>query len=290
MKRKITKGYVAIVIILIILAFICLYPMWYTLIVSFSDRAYVDAGKVWFLPKAVNLKSYSKILADSVFFSAIFVSVKRVIVGCSLNMFLLILTAYPLCLPSKKFPEGKFFKWFFMANMLFSGGMIPSYVLMRQYHLFDSFWSMILPGALPIWNMILLINFFRNVPYELNESATIDGANPLQILFQIYVPLSVPSLACLLLFQFVGHWNSYFDGLLYINNEVKQPLQTYIYNLSVTLDFSNMTSEQIIAFSQTSDKTLNAAKIVVAMVPILCVYPFIQKYFTKGMTLGAVKG
>lgn len=290
MNKKITKGHVAIVVILIILAFICLYPMWYTLIVSFSDKAHVEVGQVWFLPKAFNLKSYSKILSDNVFFSAIFVSIKRVIVGCSLNMILLILTAYPLCLPSKKFPEGKFFKWFFMANMLFSGGMIPSYVLMRQYHLFDSFWSMILPGALPIWNMILLINFFRNVPYELNESATIDGANPLQILFQIYVPLSVPSLACLLLFQFVGHWNSYFDGLLYINDAAHQPLQTYIYNLSVTLDFSNMTSEQIIAFSQTSDKTLNAAKIVVAMVPILCVYPFIQKYFTKGMTLGAVKG
>lgn len=290
MKQKLTKGHILIVILLLLGAVICFYPMWYTLIVSFSDKAYVEGGRVWFLPKGFNVKSYVKILQDNVFFSSMFVSVKRVIVGCSLNMILLVLTAYPLCLPSKKFPEGKFFKWFFMANMLFSGGMIPSYVLMRQYHLFDSFWSMILPGALPIWNMILMINFFRNVPYELNESATIDGANPLQILFKIYIPLSIPSLACLLLFQFVGHWNSYFDGLLYINDVVKQPLQTYIYNLSVTLDYTNMTSEQIIEMAQTSDKTLNAAKVVVAMVPILCVYPFIQKYFTTGMTLGAVKG
>lgn len=290
MKKKLTKGNIVIVVILIIAAIICLYPMWYTFIISFSDKAYVDGGRVWILPKGFNLKSYGKILQDNVFFGAMFTSIKRVVVGCSLNMILLILTAYPLCLPAKKFPEGRFFKWFFMANMLFSGGMIPSYVLMRQYHLFDSFWSMILPGALPIWNMIMLINFFRNVPYELNESATIDGANPFQILFKIYVPLSVPSLACLLLFQFVGHWNSYFDGLLYINDAAKQPLQTYIYNLSVTLDYANMTSEQIIAFAQTSDKTLNAAKVVVAMIPILCVYPFIQKYFTTGMTLGAVKG
>ena len=290
MRKKITKGHVVIVIVLILLALICLYPMWYTLIVSFSGKAYVDGGRVWMIPMGFNLKSYGKILEDKIFFSAIGVSVERVIVGCALNMFLLIITAFPLCLPGKKFPEGKFFKWFFVANMLFSGGLIPSYVLMRQYGLFDSFWSMILPGALPIWNMILMINFFRNVPYELNESATIDGANPLQILFKVYVPLCVPSLACLLLFQFVGHWNSYFDGLLYINDAAKQPLQTYIYNLSVTLDYSTMTSEEIIALAETSDKTLNAAKVVVAMVPILFVYPFLQKYFTTGMTLGAVKG
>ena len=290
MRKKITKGHIVIVVLLVLLAVICFYPLWYTLIVSFSDKAYVEGGKVWIFPKGFNLKSYAKILQDNVFFSALFVSVKRVIVGCALNMLLLVLTAFPLCLPGKKFPEGKFFKWFFVANMLFNGGLIPSYVLMRQYGLFDSFWSMILPGALPIWNMILLINFFRNVPYELNESATIDGANPFQILFKIYVPLSIPSLACLFLFQFVGHWNSYFDGLLYINDVAKQPLQTYIYNLSVTLDYSTMTSEEIIALAATSDKTLNAAKVVVAMVPILCVYPFIQKYFTAGMTLGAVKG
>lgn len=138
--------------------------------------------------------------------------------------------------------------------------------------------------------MILLMNFFRNVPYELNESAAMDGGNPFQILFRVYVPLSVPSLACLLLFQFVGHWNSYFDGLLYINEASMQPLQTYIYGLSVKIDYSAMTADQIIALAETSDKTLNAAKVMVAMVPILCVYPFIQKYFTTGMTLGAVKG
>lgn len=290
MRKKLTKGHVVIVVVLILLALICFYPMWYTLIISFSDKANVDGGRVWIVPQGFNLKSYGKILDDKIFFHAIGVSVKRVLIGCALNMLMLIITAFPLSLPNKKFPEGKFFKWFFMANMLFNGGLIPSYVLIRQYELFDSFWALILPGALPIWNMILMINFFRNVPYELNESAMIDGANPLQILFRVYVPLCVPSLACLLLFQFVGHWNSYFDGLLYINDPARQPLQTYIYNLSVTLDYSTMTSEEIIALSETSDKTLNAAKVVVAMVPILCVYPFIQKYFTTGMTLGAVKG
>ncbi len=215
---------------------------------------------------------------------------KRVVVGCAINLLLLVLTAYPLCLPQRRFPAGKYLKGFFMANMLFSGGMIPAYVLMRQYGLFDSFWSLILPGAVPLWNMILMINFFRNVPNELNESATMDGANPWQVLFRIYVPLSVPSLACLLLFQFVGHWNSYFDGLIYINDTAKQPLQTYIYQLSVRIDFSTMRTDEILTLLQTSDKTLQSAKVFVAMIPILAVYPFIQKYFTVGMTLGAVKG
>lgn len=289
-KRKLTAGHVVIVVVLIVMAMLCFYPMWYTLILSFSDRVYVDAGRVWLIPMGFNLKSYSKILEDSVFFRSMWVSIKRVVVGCSLNMLMLVMTAYPLCVPHKKFQEGRFFKWFFLVNMMFNGGLIPSYVLMRQYHLFNSFWSMILPGALPIWNMILMMNFFRNVPYELNEAATIDGANPLQILFRIYVPLCVPSLACLFLFQFVGHWNSYFDGLLYINDSAKQPLQTYIYNLNIRLDYTTMSYEEIIALAETSDKTMNAAKIIVAMVPILVVYPFIQKYFTSGMLLGAVKG
>lgn len=290
MKKKLTAGYVIIVIVLILLAICCLYPLVYTFACSLSDKVHVENGNVWLIPKGFNLKSYQKILADKTFFASFFVSVKRVIVGCTVNMLLLVITAYPLCLPHKKFPVGKYLKWFFMANMLFSGGLIPSYMLMKEYGLFDSFWALILPGAVPLWNLVLMINFFRNVPYEMYESASIDGANPLQILFKIYVPLSVPSLACLFLFQFVSHWNAYFDGLIYINETMKQPLQTYIYQLSVQIDFSTMTSEDIIELMETSDRTLQSAKVFVALIPILCIYPFIQKYFTKGMTMGAVKG
>ncbi len=285
-----TAGHVIIIAVLILLALICLYPMWYTLICSISDRVHVEAGNVWLLPKGINFASYRRILSDELYFSSFLVSVKRVAVGCTLNLLLMILTAYPLCLPQRKFPAARFIKWFFMANMLFSGGLIPSYVLMRQYGLFDSFWAMILPGAVPLWNIVLMVNFFRNIPYELNESVTIDGANPLQILFRIYVPLSKPSLACMFLFQFVGHWNSYFDGLMYINDRMKQPLQTYIYQLNVQIDYAIMSTEDIIALLQTSNKTLQAAKVFVALIPILCIYPFIQKYFTAGMTMGAVKG
>ncbi len=290
MRNKITAPRVIIAVFLVIAALLCVYPMWYTLAVSFSSKAAVSAGKVWLLPSGFNLGSYKKLLADNQFFRSFLVSVERVAVGCSLNMLLMALTAYPLCLPREKFPWGKAYIWFFVANMLFSGGMIPAYIVVRNYHLLNSFWSMILPGALPIYNMILLVNFFRNVPYELNEAATIDGASPLQILFRIYVPVSLPSLACLLLFAFVGHWNSYFDGLLYINDLAKQPLQTYIYQISAVLDPQNMTPEQLREASKLSDLTLNSAKVVIAMIPIMALYPFLQKYFVTGMTLGSVKG
>lgn len=290
MRSKITAPRVVIAVFLILAALLCVYPMWYTLAVSFSSKAAVSAGKVWLLPSGFNLGSYKKLLADNQFFRSFLVSVERVAVGCSLNMLLMALTAYPLCLPREKFPWGKAYIWFFVANMLFSGGMIPAYIVVRNYHLLNSFWSMILPGALPIYNMILLVNFFRNVPYELNEAATIDGASPLQILFRIYVPVSLPSLACLLLFAFVGHWNSYFDGLLYINDLAKQPLQTYIYQISAVLDPQNMTPEQLREASKLSDLTLNSAKVVIAMIPIMALYPFLQKYFVTGMTLGSVKG
>lgn len=290
MRKRFTISRFIIAVILISSALLCFYPLWYTLIVSFSNNAAVSAGKVWLLPSGFNLGSYKKLLADSRFFISFGVSAIRTLLGCSLNMLLLVLTAYPLCLPGERFRWGKAYTWFFVANMLFSGGMIPMYIVVRNMKLLDSIWALVLPGALPIYNMILLINFFRNVPYELNEAATIDGAGPLQILFRVYVPVSLPSLACLLLFAFVGHWNSYFDGLLYINDLNKQPLQTYIYQISAVLNPQTMTPEQLREASKLSDLTLNSAKVIIAMLPILALYPFLQKYFVTGMTLGSVKG
>lgn len=290
MRSRLTISRIIIVFILVLFALFCFYPLWYTLIVSFSNNAAVSAGKVWLLPSGLNTESYKKLLADTRFFTSFGVSVIRTALGCSLNMLLLVLTAYPLCLPENRFRRGKAYIWFFVANMLFSGGMIPMYVVIRNLKLLNSIWALILPGALPIYNMVLLINFFRNVPYELNEAATIDGANPLQILFRVYIPVSMPSLACLLLFAFVGHWNAYFDGLLYINDLNRQPLQTYIYQISAVLDPQTMTPEQLREASKLSNLTLNSAKVVIAMLPILALYPFLQKYFVTGMTLGSVKG
>lgn len=290
MKRKLTVGYVIIVIVLIIMSIICLYPMWYTLVCSFSSKEYITSGKAWIWPLGFHLESYKEILKDSLFLKATGTSIKRVLVGCTINIVTLVVTAFPLSLPRKKFPAGKYVMWFFLVNMYINGGMIPTYMLMREYGLFNSFWALILPGAFPLGNLIIMINFFRTLPYELYEAAIVDGANPLYILFRIFVPLSKPSIATMLLFSFVGHWNAYFDGLLYIGKMEEQPLQTYIYQLSVKVDYMTMTGEEIIAALKMSNQSFDSAKVFVAMIPILLIYPFLQKYFTKGLILGAVKG
>lgn len=290
MKRKITVGYVLVVVALCILAIMSLYPMWYTVLCSFSAKEYISSGQIFLWPKGFHLESYKKILEDGMFLSTTWVSVKRVIVSCTLQIVTLVMTSFPLYLPRKFFPGGKIVMWFFLANMYFSGGMIPSYMIMNEYGLFDSFWALVLPGAFPIGNIVIMINFLRTIPFELYEAASIDGANPLQILWKVYVPLSKPSIATMLLFSFVGQWNAYFDGLIYINDLSKQPLQTYIFQLSVQLDFQNMTSDEIIAAIKSSNESFNSAKVFVAMIPILCIYPFVQKYFTKGLVIGAVKG
>ena len=276
-------------IILILLAFSCFYPLWYTFCVSISSKAAAEGGLVTIYPIGSNVKSYSLIMGDSAFWNSFWISIKRVVIGTIWTMVVLIMMSYPLAKSKTEYKPRNVLMWILVFCMLFNGGTIPWFITVKNYGMIDTMAALVLAGSVPVFNVLLMMNFFRNVPYALNESATIDGANPIQILFKIYVPLSVPSIACLFLFQFVGHWNGYLDGLLYINDPAKQPLQTYIYNLSVTLDYSTMRSEDIIAMAQTSDKTLNAAKVIVAMVPILCVYPFIQKYFTTGMNLGAVK-
>ncbi|NSW92710.1 MAG: carbohydrate ABC transporter permease [Firmicutes bacterium] len=290
MKRKITVGRAVIAIVLIIVAFACVYAMWYTLIVSFSNKAHVSAGKVWIIPSGFNIAAYKKLLADGRFFTSFGVSVKRTLLGISLNMLLIVMTAYPLCLPRGRFKCSNIYLWFLVINMLFSGGLIPAYFVVKSYNLINSIWSLILPTALPIYNTLLMIKFFKNVPFELNEAAVIDGANPWTILFRIYIPMSLPSLATLLIFAFVHHWNSYFDGLLYINNTSKQPLQTYLYQLSTALSPQTMTPEELREASKLSDVTLNSAKVVIALIPIMVIYPFLQKYFVVGMTIGSVKG
>lgn len=290
MRRRINGWYVLIIAILIFGALYCIYPVWYTLICSFSSKEYISAGQVWIWPKGFHLASYKKILEDITFLKCTWVSVKRVVLSVTLQLTTLLMTTFPLYLPRKVFPAGKYIMWFFLANMYFAGGMIPSYMLMKQYGLFNSFWALIIPGAFPIGNIVLMINFFRTIPFELYEAAEMDGANPLQMLWKIYVPLSKPAIATMGLFSFVGQWNAYFDGLIYINDLDKQPLQTYVYQLSVNLDFSNMSAEEIIEAMQTSNQSFNSAKVFTAMVPILIIYPFLQKYFTKGMVIGAVKG
>lgn len=282
-------------LLLLILAFIAglsLFPIVHTLAVSLSASAAADAGEVYLVPVQFNLSSYNTMLQDPAFFRAFGVSLERVALGGGLNFLLTVLMAYPLSKAVHDFPARQYYIWFVVFTLLFSGGLVPWYMTISSLHLLNTIWALVLPTAVPVFNVILLMNFFRSLPPELEEAAWMDGAGPWYILWRIYVPLSLPALATVTLFSMVGHWNSFFDGLILMNDPRNYPLQTYIQQLVIQnngVNFSQMTSDQIKALLETSNATLNAAKLIIAMVPILLVYPFLQRFFIKGIVLGSVK-
>ncbi|KIL38042.1 ABC transporter permease [Gordoniibacillus kamchatkensis] len=282
----------AILLMLAIFALACLYPVWYIVAVSFSDKSATNAGMVHFWPVGFNLSSYHIILGDEKFFRAFGISVKRVVLGGAINFVMTVIMAFPLSREAKLFPGRNLYMWYLVFCMLFSGGLIPLYITVTTIGLQNSIWSLVIPGAVPIFNVILVMNFFRSLPKELYEAATMDGAGAWQTLLRIYIPLSVPALATVTLFSVVGHWNAFFDGLIYMNKPDKYPLQTYIQQLVVIIDpelMKSLTTDELVKLMKASDKTLNAAKLVVAMIPILLIYPFLQRFFIHGIVLGSVK-
>ena len=269
----------------------CVLPFVHLLAVSFSSSSAVSAGKVGFLPVDFTTASYEYVISGGRFLRAMAISLERVFWGTLLNLLLMILTAYPLSKP--ELIGRKFFVVFFVITMLIGGGMFPTYLLVSKLGLKDTIWSLILPGALPVYNMIILMNFIRGLPHELEEAASIDGANAFQTLWMIIFPLLGPSLAPVGLFSMVNHWNDWFNGLIYMSDPLNYPLQTYLQTLLV--DFEQLlqsgSSGDIQAIlSKMSARTGRAAQLFLGALPIMVVYPFLQKHFTKGLTLGSVKG
>jgi putative aldouronate transport system permease protein len=258
--------------------------------VSFSSSAAAATGKVTLWPLDFTLNSYDYVAKRAAFWRSMGVSVQRIVLGGSINLLLVILTAYPLSKERSEFSARTFFAWAFFITMLFGGGLIPWYMVIRQFKLIDTIWALVLPGAVPVFSMILMLNFFRQVPKDLAEAAEIDGAGHWMTLFGIYVPVSTPALATILLFSLVGHWNSWFDGLILMNNPNNYPLQSYIQTIVVQRTYSQLTREEIEQLATISDKTLRSAQIFIGSIPIVLVYPFLQKYFVKGIVLGGVKG
>jgi putative aldouronate transport system permease protein len=279
----------AILLIMLAISFVSLAPVLHTVAVSFSDNAKAAGGFVKLWPVGFNLESYRKIVEEPHFLHAFYVSVKRVAVGGTINFVLTVLMAYPLSKSGKEFPYRNVYTWFLLFTMLFSGGVIPLYLTVKTLGMFNTIWALVLPGAVPVFNVILLMNFFRNLPKELSEAGYMDGAGPWFMLLKIFIPLSLPSLATVTLFSVVGHWNSFFDGMIFMRSVEYYPLQTYIQQLVVQLNLADLDSTQAAQLEKISDKTLNAAKIVVSMTPILMIYPFLQKYFIHGIMLGSVK-
>lgn len=277
-----------ITIFLLALASTTLLPIINTLAISLSDKAAVSGGLVKLVPVGFNLFAYNYIIQDTRFWRAFAISLERVAIGGFLNFFLAIITAFPLSRSVKAFPPRNVFMWLMVAGMVLSVGVVPWYLTINNYDLIDTIWALVLPTALPIWNVIILMNFFRNVPKELDEAARIDGANPWQLLWYVYLPTSLPAMATITLFSLVGHWNAFFDGLILMNNPDNYPLQTYIQQLVIAQRLS-LQGSQAQLLGRLSNNTLNAAKLFIAMVPILMVYPFLQNYFIRGLMLGAVK-
>ncbi len=276
--------------LLVVLALVCFAPILNTLAMSFSDSAEVAAGHVTFWPVKFSLDAYQFILTRGEFFTSFVVTLKRLVLGTTLNMLLAVLTAYPLSKERQQFGARTWYVWIFVFTMLFSGGVVPVYLTVKQAGLLGSVWSLVLPGAVPVYNILLLLNSFRSLPKELEESFSIDGAGHFRTMWQLFVPLSKPTLATLLLFTMVGHWNSWFDGMLYMNYTENYPLATYLRSIIISFDFTKVTSQDAYLLAKISTRTSKCAQIIVAMVPIMLVYPFVQKHFVKGIVLGSVKG
>jgi putative aldouronate transport system permease protein len=280
---------VANFLLLLFFGLACLLPMLHILAVSLSGRAASMGGYVTLWPVDFTTENYQEIFKAVAVYKAFLISIERTVFGTALNMIMTILAAYPLSKTNREFRGRDIFMWLLLVAMLFNGGLIPWFLVVRNLGLLNSIWALILPGALPIWNVILLMNFFRDIPQELEEAAIIDGASYWNTLFYIYLPLSVPALATLILFAAVWHWNNWFDGMILIMDNAKYPVMTFLRTVVVDMNLQILSINNEDVYNL-SDRSVRAANIFVATLPILIIYPFLQRYFIHGIRLGAVKG
>ena len=302
-KMKSSPSRIAFVIfndtILILFALLCLAPFLNLLAISFSSGAAASNGigiipmigeDIADLKVGINLNAYQYLLSKSEFFRAFGISVARVVLGILICVSVELLAAYPLAKSGYQLKGRQFYVAFYTVTMFFSGGLIPTYLVINGLNLDDNILCLVLPLATNAWNMVLFINFFKQVPKDLEEYAYLEGAGPLVVLLKIIVPISLPAVATVTLFTAVAHWNNWFDGYIYMSTK-NYPLQTYIYdiiNQLTTLSKSPDPNTQAL-IKNLPGKTIRSAQIFIAMVPIMLVYPFAQKFFIKGLTMGAVK-
>lgn len=285
-------GKFIIYFIVISLGLVCLLPLWNIVAISFSSGAAVAANIVGLTPVNFSTRAYEMIMEDAQFWRSFFISVQRVVLALAINLILIVLMAYPLSKTKREFKSRNIYMNIIIFAMLFSGGLIPTYIVIRNLNLLDTIWVLVLPGAVPIFSVILIMNFFVGVPKSLEEAAIIDGASPLQILFKVYIPVSLPALATVALFSIVGNWNDFMSGLIYMSQVSNYPIMTYIQSLTIDiaeLVRSGTSSDALQNIAEVQNRNLNAAKIVVSTIPLLLIYPFLQKYFVTGIVVGSVK-
>lgn len=277
--------------VLIMITIIVLYPLLFVLSASFSDPQTVLRGEMLLWPKGLNLNSYEKIFQNKDIISGYTNTLIYTTLGTAINLTMTILAAYPLS--RKDFVGRNAIMALLVFTMFFSGGMIPTYLLIKNLGMLNTLWVMIIPNAVSIWNIIIMRTFFQqSIPGELQEAATIDGCSNIKILTRIILPLSMPIIAVTILFYAIGHWNAFFNALLYLSDKDKFPLQLILREILIqgqTNDMVKMSTESAIK-QQREVEGIKYAVLVVANIPVLALYPFLQRYFVKGIMIGAIKG
>ena len=285
-KHKVYPFDVFNYILLGIFVLITFYPMWYVIVCSFNEGPDFMAGGIWIYPRVFTLLNYSIVFADVKLWSAFLVTVSRTVLGTLTGLLFTSVVAYAMSRNELKYRS--VFYWINMFTMFFGGGLIPYYLIIRATGLYDTFWVYIIPSLYSVYNMIVVSSFFRSIPNELHEATIMDGASEFRTFFSIYLPLSKPILATVGLWLAVGHWNGYFGTMVYTDGGRLTTLQYYLLQLiKQTTVPDNMGAETM---EKVVSETVSYAAMVVATVPILCVYPFLQKFFTKGIALGSLKG
>lgn len=293
-KIKRSKGTIIFdtcnIILMLAICFVCIYPIWYVIVNSLNDANDALMGGIYWWPRKFSLANYKSVFANGKVLQAFKVTIAKTIIGTTVHVLFTAMVAYPL---SKTYLIGrKYYMAIGTVTMFFSGGLIPTFLLFKEMHLLNNFWVYIIPSAFNFFNLLIFINFFREIPGALEESARIDGANDWTIFRKIIIPLSKPVFATIALFAGVGQWNDYFGGLMYMTDRTDlEPIQTFLYRLVAQVQSSQMAGNISVQI-QTSDTTSTAIKLaamVITTLPICCVYPFLQKYFVKGMMVGAVK-
>ena len=285
MKKKISLFDIINGFAMLIVGVVILYPIVYVISVSFSDTIYIVQNKITFYPKGFNLDAYKMILEDSRIPRSYLNTVLYTALGTTVNLLMTAMGAYPLA--KKNFFGRKFFVTAIAITMFFSGGMIPTFIVVQKLGLINSIWALVIPNAIWTTQLFILKSFYESISPSLYEAAIVDGASEYRILFQIIIPLSKPALASLALFYFMGHWNSYFLPLIYLNDLDKLPLQVILRDMLIDNTAGN---PNLMTASKLTPEALKNATIFISMIPVLLIYPFVQKYFAKGIMLGSVKG
>ena len=288
MRTKTTAFDVFLVILMILLSCAFLYPLLNMLALSVSDAQTLKSSPIYLLPVGFSLESYKALLGDNRILLYYWNTIKYAAVGTFIMLLTTSLMAYPLSITALR--GRRLVSVILTITMFFGGGLIPYYVTIMRLKLIDTFWVMVLPGAISAYNVIVFKTFFMSIPESLKESAFLDGAGHMRVLFSIVLPLSKAVLATFALFSIVGYWNDYLNALLYLRDDRKYPIQLLMRRLLVLMDYKDASTAQLLKdFRSISSRTTKAAATIITVVPILCIYPFMQKYFAKGVLVGSIK-